>query len=210
MPQAGSAQKRRKDEILQLKQSGSAKASRIAYVLAAFTVLLLSLQCVSSGAQDNLTWAAIKQLIRSRFPDVTQLSTVELAAVLKEDKRKPLLLDARTSEEFAVSHLPGAKLTPSIKEAVQAIGPLDKNYPIVVYCSVGYRSSELALKLEELGYENVENLEGSLFEWANEGRPLYSDSTRVHVVHPYNKYWGQLLRQELWYSMDSDSGKTSD
>ena len=158
-----------------------------------------------SGAQGNLAWSAVKKTIRVRFPKVTQLSTQKLAEWLTHSDAKPLLLDARTEEEFAVSHLQGAKLAASEEEALKAIGTLDKDSPIVVYCSVGYRSSALATRLIELGYDHVQNLEGSLFEWANEGRPIYSDSSKTDVVHPYDKVWGQLLHKELWSTKLTDA-----
>ncbi|MEM8660723.1 MAG: rhodanese-like domain-containing protein [Pseudomonadota bacterium] len=70
-----------------------------------------------------------------------------------------------------------------------------------MYCSVGYRSSKATEQLLKLGLSNVHNLEGSIFEWANEGKPLVqggSDSlTPSHVVHPFDDNWGQLLRVEL-------------
>ncbi len=40
----------------------------------------------------------------------------------------------------------------------------------------------------------VVNLDGSIFEWANEGRPL--DGDEAGGVHPYNRVWGQALRGE--------------
>ena len=58
------------------------------------------------------------------------------------------------------------------------------NRRIVVYCSVGYRSSELAEFLMKTGFTEVYNLEGSIFRWANEGRPVYRAEERVRVVHP--------------------------
>ena len=66
------------------------------------------------------------------------------------------------------------------------------------YCSVGYRSSRLAEELRARGFENVFNLEGSLFQWANEGRPLYRGEERVDQAHPYDEEWGQLLDRRLW------------
>ena len=47
-----------------------------------------------------------------------------------------------------------------------------KDAPIVTYCSVGYRSGKMAERLQAAGYTNVRNLEGSIFKWANEHRPL--------------------------------------
>jgi len=61
---------------------------------------------------------------------------------------------------------------------------------------VGYRSSILARKLQTLGFKEVHNLEGSIFKWANEGRPLVQGQTTVHKVHPYNAHWGRLLERK--------------
>jgi hypothetical protein len=69
--------------------------------------------------------------------------------------------------------------------------PEDK--PIVTYCSVGYRSAAFAKKLSEAGYRNGTNLEGSIFRWANENRPLVHDGQPTDKVHPYNRLWGILL-----------------
>ena len=68
---------------------------------------------------------------------------------------------------------------------------------IVTYCSVGYRSAGVAQRLRAAGFTQVYNLEGSLFRWANEGRPLYRGDTLVHQVHPYDRVWGTLLKEEL-------------
>jgi 3-mercaptopyruvate sulfurtransferase SseA len=63
----------------------------------------------------------------------------------------------------------------------------------VLYCSVGYRSSMAAEQLAKLGYTDVQNLEGSLFAWANAGHPLEGGDR----VHPYDAKWGELLDPRL-------------
>lgn len=145
------------------------------------------------------TWDSLRQYIRKRFPEVRQLSTDELANWLAETDKmpRPLLVDARRIEEFSVSHLPQAHMADTI-EAVLALPRLE-NQPIVVYCSVGYRSSVLAKKLHRAGLTNIWNLEGSIFAWANEGRPVYCGQKPLFParVHPYDKKWGQLLKEPL-------------
>ena len=47
------------------------------------------------------------------------------------------------------------------------------------------------------GFTNVRHLDGSLFAWANEGRPMVSDGRPVREVHPYNDFWGRLLKPEV-------------
>ena len=65
----------------------------------------------TAGDGDRL--ADIKAQIREEFPDVNQLSTQALERWLSTGARTPLLLDAREPEEFAVSRLRDAQLTPS-------------------------------------------------------------------------------------------------
>ena len=138
------------------------------------------------------SWRLVKLSIRLRFPKVQQLSTVDLAAWLSDaDRSQPLLLDARTLEEYQVSHLSHAQLvTEDLKDLVDTV---DREKPIVVYCSVGYRSSAIARRLNSLGYQNVFNLSGSIFQWVNENRPVNSQGKIVTQVHPYNKFWQYLL-----------------
>jgi rhodanese-related sulfurtransferase len=139
----------------------------------------------------KLSWKLVKFFIRVKFPHVPQISTTDLANWLKKnDVKKPLLLDARTPEEYAVSHLKNARLLPLDLEK------FDKDVPIVVYCSVGYRSAIALQQIQAQGYQNVFNLEGSIFQWSNERRPLYQKEKRCDRVHPYNRFWGYLLFAE--------------
>lgn len=44
----------------------------------------------------------------------------------------------------------------------------------------------------------VYNLEGSIFKWANEGRPLVDPTgNTAKLCHPYSAVWGKLLNKEL-------------
>ena len=142
-------------------------------------------------------WASVKRTIRNRYPEVRQLSTDELYAILPSPDA-PLLIDARSLPEYRVSHLKGARRAENASQAIEALADTRKDRPIVVYCSVGYRSAALAQELARRGYTRVANLEGSIFEWANKGYPVYRGSDRVRVVHPYDSSWGTLLEGRLW------------
>lgn len=160
--------------------------------------VLLALASPLSGCGQNLGWTALKQQIRAAYPDVSQLSTDSLSAWLASDAQPaPVLLDVRTEPEFAVSHLPEARrLDPEAKDFA-LLDTLPRDTPLVTYCSVGYRSSDMAARLHAAGFTNVMNLEGSIFAWANEGRPVYRDGEAVQQVHPYDAVWGKLLDKSL-------------
>lgn len=148
-------------------------------------------------AGDGRGLDGMKKLVRVRFPKVEMLSTEALGAWLQDGSRPaPLLLDVRTPKEFAVSHLPGAQRVDPDASAAEVLPLLRKGQPVVAYCSVGYRSSALVDRLRKAGVEKIYNLEGSIFEWANEGRPLQNNGRPVQKVHPYNTTFGRMLDSE--------------
>lgn len=141
---------------------------------------------------QGIGWGLVNAKIHHKFPGVPRMQTSELAERLKNSQQpKPVLLDVRTKAEFAVSHLAGAI---RLKPGADVTGlSLPKDKPIVTYCSVGYRSAAMAKKLRDAGYSAVTNLEGSIFRWANENRPLVRENQPTDKVHPYNAVWGRLV-----------------
>jgi rhodanese-related sulfurtransferase len=141
-------------------------------------------------------WDLVKRQIDRKFPTVPKISTSELAALLNDPgAKKPVLFDVRTEAEFKISHLAGARRAEPKSDPSDL--PRQKETPIVTYCSVGYRSAEVAERLRVAGYTNVRNLEGSIFQWANEGRPLVRGAGEpTDKVHPYSATWGTLLKKE--------------
>ncbi len=148
---------------------------------------------------DSAAWRAVDRDLDARFSDVPATTTAALAARLGTPDA-PLLLDARAPAEVAVSRLRGARrVDPDADSAAlaDALADVDRQREIVVYCSVGARSAGVARRLREVGFAHVENLRGSIFQWANEGRPLVRDGRPVAEVHPYNAAWGRLLDPDL-------------
>ena len=136
---------------------------------------------------------AIKRLVRAQFHRVPQISTAELAAWLADSARTPpVILDVRAEQEFEVSHLHGARCVGSHARAGEVAAVLDLQAPVVVYCSVGYRSSALAEQLRRAGFTQVSNLEGSIFQWAAEGRPLEAAGKPTREVHPCHSWFRKL------------------
>jgi rhodanese-related sulfurtransferase len=146
----------------------------------------------------SIDWFLLERSLRNRFPAVEWITTRELAVWLADkNRRPPVLVDVRTGEEWAVSHLAGARHVIPGSPAEAALPNVPKDAPVVTYCAVGYRSAELATKLRSTGFTHVQNLEGSIFEWANEHRPLVrDDGALVSRVHPYSSFWGRLLKDE--------------
>lgn len=79
-----------------------------------------------------------------------------------------LILDVRTTEEFAAGHIAEAVLLPDYDIAAQAETVLtDKAATILVYCRTGRRSEGAAKKLVELGYTGIYDF-GGIVEWPYE------------------------------------------
>lgn len=104
------------------------------------------------------------------------------------------LLDARSSREFDVSHIPGAIWVGDEDFSLERLTGLAKHAPIAVYCSVGYRSERIAEYLRRQGYTNVVNVYGGIFEWVNTGHSVVTPAGDVtETVHAYSKLWGVWL-----------------
>jgi rhodanese-related sulfurtransferase len=161
-------------------------------------VFIIDGTVLPAAAKDSVTWDAVFAWIRRDWPQVSQMSTRELAQRMAANSGvTPLLIDVRTHEEYEVSHLPGAIWAETPSQIASAVRAASDQKPVVLYCSVGVRSSRAAAKLMESRRGNVFNLQGSIFQWANEGRPLMANDRAVHVVHPYSERWGVLLNPQL-------------
>lgn len=140
-------------------------------------------------------WTAINCLIRIRFPHIHQINPSELADWLAQDNQPyPVLLDARSPAEYAVSHLKGAYLIREPWESLEFEGldqkqNLTHDIPIVVYCSIGYRSALRVEQLQKMGYSQAINLKGSIFHWAAQDYLVYRGEQAVKQLHPYNQWW---------------------
>lgn len=157
-------------------------------------ILSLGLLAVPFCCGQSIGWKGVLMMVRQKFPDVKYIQTAELASMLSKPSTLPLILDARKPEEFAISHLKNAKQINPDATSFPALQNVPQNQSIVVYCSVGYRSAQVAKRLQEAGFTHVQNLEGSIFKWANEGRAVYREDRLVQDVHPFDDQWGLLLK----------------
>ena len=133
--------------------------------------------------------------------NVPYISVTELRML--QSKGNAIIIDSREQNEFDVSHISSAIFVGydhfSIKEFSEM--NIDKETPIVVYCTLGIRSETIADKLIKAGYTNIKNLYGGICEWKNKGYKVL-DSTNIETenVHIFSKQWGKwLLKGEKVY-----------
>jgi rhodanese-related sulfurtransferase len=157
-----------------------------------FFLILISTNVFS---QNNL-----KNLLKKYNTESIPYVSVEQ---LQKTAENLILLDAREKKEFKTSHLKEAHFVGyidfSLKKILKKIP--NKKAKIVVYCSLGIRSEDIAEKLTAAGYLNVLNLYGGLFEWKNKGNPVFdSEEKTTEKVHAFSKEWSKwLLKGEKVY-----------
>jgi len=116
---------------------------------------------------------------------------------LEKRQDEVVLLDTREKEEYQVSHIRGARHVGYRNFDKTKVNDIPKDRTIVLYCSVGYRSDKIGQQLQEMGYQKVYNLYGSIFEWVNQGNPVYNEQGKaVDIVHAYNQRWSQWIKND--------------
>ena len=159
-------------------------------------ITALALSACSAG-EDGLD--AIHADIVSDHKTVAQISSEDFANL---DKSDIIVLDIREPKEYSVSRLPGAvwvNPNASAETALIQMGDV-RGKKIVVYCSVGRRSSIFAEReqtaLLKMGATSVTNLERGIFGWHNEERTLVDANGTTDLVHPYDAVWKRYVERE--------------
>lgn len=155
-----------------------------------FLILTVGIPVMGQNEVNNKAYAnRLKSLLSH---DVEEIS-VEDAVVLFD---KVVFLDSREKSEYNISHIKDAKWVGYNDFDAKRLKGISKDSKIIIYCSVGYRSEKITSKLNELGYKNVSNLYGGIFEWVNQGNKVYNNDNEVTLrVHTYNKKWGKWLHR---------------
>lgn len=124
------------------------------------------------------------------------VALISIEEFKKLNKQRIYLLDTREEEEFTVSHLKNARNVGYFWFDMRKVYDIPKDSKIILYCSVGYRSEKIAHKLFVAGYKNVFNLYGGLFEWVNQGNPIYTkNGVQTSEIHTYDKEWARWVNR---------------
>jgi rhodanese-related sulfurtransferase len=82
-----------------------------------------------------------------------------------------VVLDVRTSEEYAQGHIPGVVLIP-LDQLQARLAEIPKDKTLIVTCRSGNRSAQAAQLLRQQGYDNVHNVLGGIGAWQKAGYPV--------------------------------------
>ena len=105
----------------------------------------------------------------------TDVSVAEAVDLIKN--KNAVIIDVRTPEEFAESHLPEANNFPvdTLSQNIETIKKLQRDKPLLVYCRSGKRSARAAEKLKNLGVNSLYNLKGGIKAWSDANNPLVKE-----------------------------------
>ena len=160
--------------------------NKISYIL----LILFATQFSVAQEKEPKSLSDLLEMYNER--SVPYISVQELAM----PKTNAIILDAREIKEYNVSHLKNAINVGYDDFQIDSVQKklLNKDTQIVVYCSLGIRSEEVAEKLKKAGYTNVFNLYGGIFEWKNNNFTLYDSEEKVtENVHTFNAAWSKWL-----------------
>ena len=89
------------------------------------------------------------------------------------NREKAVVIDVCEPEEFARSHVMGAKNLP-LGQLEEKLAQLVKNKSsqVIMVCQVGARSARAAATARKLGFENVQSLAGGLKAWQAASMPV--------------------------------------
>ena len=150
--------------------------------------LLLVVLTARGQIQSEAYRAMLKSLLNHSVPEVQVQEAVR-------DSTSILFLDAREPEEYEVSHIKNALHVGYEHFDTSILVGIRKDRRIVVYCSVGYRSEKVVEKLLAVGFNNVSNLYGGIFEWVNQDNPVFNDTGRTQEIHAFSRTWGIWLKK---------------
>ena len=179
-----------------------------------FAVAGLSLGAVTVGAVGTMGFGsdrsadalrAFETNVAAEFSDVTHMPPEDVAQKLYRSDaaaHQIVLVDVREASEYAVSRIANAlRVEPDadVEQVLAMLGDV-RGKSVILYCSVGVRSSKLAQRvqaqLSNAGARGVYNLSGGIFRWHNEQRRLTNAEGATDFVHPYNTWWSQYVSRQ--------------
>ena len=137
-----------------------------------FANLTFSATTALAEETNNLNSGNISSETNIAVTDVSVAQAVDLI-----NNKNALIIDVRTPEEFAESHLPEANNFPvdTLSQNIETIKKLQRDKPLLVYCRSGKRSARAAEKLKNLGVNSLYNLKGGIKAWSDANNPLVKE-----------------------------------
>ena len=129
---------------------------------------------VVASASGHRALVDLEHDVARDYPGAASLLPEQFEKMLDDDA-PILVLDARDQNEFAVSHIPGARrVSPNISVA-------------------RFMDQFVNGALVRAGSRGAVNLRGGIFAWHNTGRQLKTTDAPTDFVHPFDDRWSRYV-----------------
>jgi rhodanese-related sulfurtransferase len=169
------------------------KKIKLLSIIGFLSILILIVFYMTNNSSSKIKSKSFALVLKTLISQDVKVISVEDAYKSFENY---VFLDAREPEEYKVSHIANAVFVGYKDFTSEQMNNIPKDKHIVVYCSIGKRSENIGTKLNKVGFNNVSNLYGGIFEWVNHGYPVYnSENSPTDKVHAYSKLWGRFVNK---------------
>lgn len=107
--------------------------------------------------------------------NITEVTPQEAFDLIQDNQNDSdfLIIDIRTSAEFAEGHIEGAINIDFYQQTFrQDIGNLDRGRTYLIYCRTGNRSASALGIMKELNFEEIYHLSDGIVAWKQAGLPI--------------------------------------
>jgi len=132
-----------------------------------------------------LLWGMVAVAAAQETP---KFSSLEEFSTKISQQANPQIIDARSAEEFALNHLPGAvNFSLQSDNYAALVKNLDASKPVFVYSIQNGRSSALSRDLRNRGFKEVYELEKGIGNWVGGGKPIFTSAKKGLSLSEYNQ-----------------------
>lgn len=101
---------------------------------------------------------------------IHEITARDLAAQLTDPATAPVLVDVREPWEWQLAHIEGSVHLPMNLIPLR-MNELPDDRPLVIICHHGVRSYQVALYLQQAGFDQLASLKGGVEAWASDIDP---------------------------------------
>jgi len=153
-----------------------------------FSIIVAASPSLAEDTTDAGRLAEINTMYqdyRQDFPDIGEVSPDTLSHWINSGN--VVLVDVRKPKERAVSQIPKSITQEEFEDQLDTF----TDRPIVIYCTIGYRSGNFTQDLRKKGVKAF-NLEGGILAWVHHEGTVEHEGATVQQVHVYGQRWSLL------------------
>jgi phage shock protein E len=164
------------------------QSAPVEFVYAGRQIKVASAECAAKFRAEPEKYLKGIENAESVFATAKGFQWIEPAAFEKlRASRNVVVLDVRSSAEFATGHVPGAvNLDVNATNFTSQARALDKSKSYLVHCMAGVRGAKACDAMRRLQFPKLFNLDGGLAAWEHAGYQPVKELSATNQVQPLN------------------------